>query len=108
MPNGLKRALVGAISVLICYSLLGFLVLPGVAQRVINQQLAQYATVPANLARLEFNPFSLELTLFDLRIGKANDEQLGFDRLYLNLQWNSLWRRTLHLADVELVRLHSE
>lgn len=108
MPNGVKRALVSAISVLICYSLLGFLILPGVAQRVVNQQLAQYATVPADLERLEFNPFSLELTLFNLHLGEADDEQLGFERLYLNLQWSSLWRRTLHLADIELVRLHSE
>ena len=108
MHNGVKRALAIAMSVLICYCLLGFLILPGVAQRVINQQLAQYATVPAKLERLEFNPFSLELSLFNLRIGEADDEQLGFERLYLNLQWNSLWRRTLHLADIQLVRLHSE
>ena len=108
MHNGVKRALAIAMSVLICYSLLGFLILPGVAQRVINQQLAQYATVPAKLERLEFNPFSLELSLFNLRLGEAGNEQLGFEKLYLNLQWNSLWRRTLHLADIQLVRLHSE
>lgn len=108
MPNGVKRALIGGMSALVCYSLLGFLILPGVAQRVVNQQLVQYATVPASLERLEFNPFSLELTLFNLRLGETGDEQLGFERLYLNLQWSSLWRRTLHLADVELVRLQSE
>ena len=108
MPNRVKRALIGAMTALVCYSLLGFLILPGIAQRVANQQLAQYATVPANLERLELNPFSLELTLFNFRLGETGDEQLGFERLYLNLQWSSLWRRTLHLADVELVRLQSE
>ncbi|WP_312254083.1 DUF748 domain-containing protein [Stutzerimonas nitrititolerans] len=108
MPNGVKRALIGTMTALVCYSLLGFLILPGVAQRIANQQLAQYATVPASLERLEFNPFSLELTLFNLRLGEPGAEQLGFERLYLNLQWSSLWRRTLHLADVELDRLQSE
>ncbi|MCQ4301535.1 DUF748 domain-containing protein [Pseudomonas songnenensis] len=108
MPNGMKRAFTGVALVLICYSLLGFLILPGIAQRVANQQLANYATVPANLQRIEFNPFSLELSLFGLRIGAQDDRQLAFERLYLDLQWDSLWQRTLHLAAVELWAPHVE
>lgn len=108
MPNGMKRAFTGVALVLICYSLLGFLILPGIAQRIANQQLANYATVPASLQRIEFNPFSLELTLFNLRIGAQDDRQLAFERLYLDLQWNSLWQRTLHLAAVQLVAPHAE
>ncbi len=107
MPNGMKRAVTGAALALICYCLLGFLILPGIAQRIANQQLAAYATVPAALERIEFNPFSLELDLFDLRIGETGDRQLAFERLHLDLQWDSLWQRTLHLADVELTAPHS-
>ena len=108
MPNGMKRALIAVMTALVCYCLLGFLIVPGVAQRVINQQLIQYATVPARLERIEFNPFSLEVTLFDLRLGEAEQPQLGFERLYLNLRWSSLWRRTLQIEDIELVELHTE
>ncbi len=103
MPNGMKRAFTGVALGLICYSLLGFLILPGIAQRIANQQLAAYATVPASLQRIELNPFSLELSLFDLRIGEQDDRQLAFERLFLDLQWDSLWQRTLHLANVELI-----
>lgn len=108
MPNGMKRAFTGVALTLICYSLLGFLVLPGVAQRIANQQLAAYATVPASLERIEFNPFSLELALFNLQIGEQNDRQLALEKLYLDLQWDSLWQRTLHLANAELVAPHTE
>jgi len=104
----MKRILIGLATALVVYSLLGFLILPGVAQRVINQQLARYATVPAHLERVEFNPFSLELALHAMRIGEAGAEQLGFERLDLDLQWDSLWRRSLHLADVELVGPNAE
>jgi len=104
----MKRALIALMTALICYCLLGFLILPGVAQRVVNQQLIQYATVPARLERIEFNPFSLELTLFDLRLGEPDKPQLGFERLYLNLQWSSLWHRSLQIEDIELVELHTE
>lgn len=108
MSNGMKRALVGLMSALICYCLLGFLTLPGVAQRLINQQLVQYATVPAELERIEFNPFSLKLTLFNLRLGEKAQPQVGFDRLYLDLEWRSLWRQELVIADLELSGLQTQ
>jgi len=108
MPTGIKRALIGLMTALTCYCLLGFLILPGVAQRVVNQQLVQYATVPARLERIEFNPFTLELTLFNLHLGEESEQQLGFERLYVDLEWSSLWRRALQIADLELVRLQTQ
>ncbi|MBA1240655.1 DUF748 domain-containing protein [Pseudomonas kunmingensis] len=108
MPNGMKRAFTGVTLALICYSLLGFLILPGVAQRIANQQLAAYATLPASLERIELNPFSLELALYNLHIDEQDDRQLALEKLYLDLQWASLWQRTLHLANVELVAPHTE
>ena len=108
MPNGLKRALIGLMTALIVYCLLGFLILPGVAQRVVNQQLAHYATVPARLQRIEFNPFTLELRLHKLHMGEPEAEQLAFERLFLDLEWDSLWSRTLHLSAIELIGPNAE
>lgn len=108
MPTGIKRALIGLMTALTCYCLIGFLILPGVALRVVNQQLIQYATVPARLERIEFNPFTLKLTLFNLHLGEEGQQQLGFERLFLDLEWSSLWRRELQIADLELVRLQTQ
>lgn len=108
MPKGLKRAGLAALIALALYSLLGFLVLPGIALRIANQQLAQYAREPARLERLEFNPFSFELTVWGLRIGAPGKEQLAFERLYANLQADSLWTGALHLADVALDQPRTE
>ncbi|WP_397449882.1 DUF748 domain-containing protein [Pseudomonas sp. NA-150] len=102
MPKGLKRAIGALLTVIALYSVLGFLILPGVALRIINQQLANYSTVPAKLDRLELNPYSLEVTLWGLNIGAPGEEQIGFERLYTNLQIDSLWTGALHLAAVEL------
>ena len=108
MPKGLQRALGATLIALALYSLLGFLVLPGVGLRIANQQLAKYASVPAHLDRLEFNPFSLELTLWGLRLGAPGAEQVSFERLYTNLQIDSLWSGALHLSAVELDKPHTE
>ncbi|WP_085632269.1 MULTISPECIES: DUF748 domain-containing protein [unclassified Pseudomonas] len=108
MPKGLIRAIGALLTALALYSLLGFLILPGIALRVANQQLANYATVPAHIQRIELNPFSLELTLWGLVIGEPGKEQVGFERLYANLQLDSLWTKALHLADIELDKPKTE
>ncbi|MDN7141653.1 DUF748 domain-containing protein [Pseudomonas sp. JQ170] len=108
MPKGLKRALGAMLAAVALYSLLGFLILPGVALRIANQQLANYATVPAHLQRIELNPFSLELTLWGLQIGEPGKEQVGFERLYANLQLDSLWSGALHLDGIELDKARTE
>ncbi len=108
MYKGLKRAVCALLIVVALYSLLGFLIIPGIGLRVANQQLAQYATVPARLERIQLNPFSLELTLWGLHIGEDKAEQVGFERLYANLELDSLWSGALHLADVELDKSTTE
>ncbi|SDV17331.1 protein of unknown function [Pseudomonas vancouverensis] len=108
MYKGLIRALGALLTALALYSLLGFLILPGIALRVANQQLAHYANTPASLQRIEFNPFSLELTLWGLNIGEPGKEQVGFERLYANLQLDSLWTKALHLSDIELEKSKTE
>lgn len=108
MLKGLKRAASAIVIAVALYSLLGFLILPGIGLRIANQQLAQYAEVPATLQRLQLNPFSLELSLWGLQIGEAEQQQIAFERLYANLQLDSLWTGVLHLADIELDKPHSE
>ena len=108
MHKGLIRAAGALLTALALYSLLGFLILPGIALRIANQQLANYATVPARIERIELNPFSLELTLWGLKIGEPGKEQVAFERLYANLQIDSLWTRALHLADVQLDKPKTE
>ena len=108
MPKGLIRAIGALLTALALYSLLGFLILPGIALRIANQQLANYATTPATISRIELNPFSLEVTLWGLVIGEPGKEQVGFERLYANLQIDSLWTQALHLSDIELDKPKTE
>ncbi|WP_459732124.1 DUF748 domain-containing protein [Pseudomonas sp. MHK4] len=108
MYKGLIRAIGALLTALALYSLLGFLILPGIALRVANQQLANYATTPATLQRIELNPFSLEVTLWGLNIGEPGKEQVGFERLYANLQLDSLWTKALHLSEIELEKSKTE
>ncbi|MGN2405931.1 DUF748 domain-containing protein [Pseudomonas syringae] len=108
MSRGLKITFGSLLTVIVLYSLLGFFILPGIALRVANQQLANYSTAPAKIERLEFNPYTLELTLWGLNIGTPGQEQIAFEKLYANLQLDSLWTRALHLQRVELLQPKTE
>ncbi|WP_341304797.1 DUF748 domain-containing protein [Pseudomonas sp. TMP25] len=108
MLKGIKRAASAIAIAVALFSLLGFLILPGIGLRIANQQLAHYAQVPATLHRLQLNPFSLEVSLWGLQIGETQQQQVTFERLYANLQLDSLWRGVLHLSDVELDKPHSD
>ncbi|HZJ95140.1 MAG TPA: DUF748 domain-containing protein, partial [Thiopseudomonas sp.] len=102
MSKGLKRLLLSLITALALYSWLGFLMLPSVALQVINQQLATYATTPAQLQRLEVNPFTLELNIWGLQVGESDDQQLSLQHLYTQVAGSSLWHRHLHLKELIL------
>ena len=102
MHKGLKRTLATGLIGLGLYSALGFLIIPGAALRLINQQLTHYSAVPAKLERLQLNPFTLELTLWGLHLGGAQAEQVAFAKLHADLQWDSLWSGALHLAEIRL------
>lgn len=108
MSKGLIRAIGTLLVVFGLYSVLGFLILPGVGLRIANQQLENYSTVPARLERIEFNPYTLELTVWGLNIGAPGKEQVGFEKLYADLQIDSLWTRALHLQAIELVKPKTE
>ena len=69
--------------------------LPWVAER----QLASRMTVE----HVKFDPLSLELTADGLRLSRPDGSPLaGWDRLYVNLQADSLFRFAWHLSDIRL------
>lgn len=104
MAKGLKHLIITFVSGLAIYAWLGFLLVPSIALKVINQQLAVYANSPAHLQRLEFNPFSLELSAWNFLINPADDQKISLQQLYGQLALDSLWSKTLHLRNVQLVQ----
>lgn len=102
MPKGLLRVGIGAAIAVALYSLLGFWLAPVVALHLANQQLAALSTGPAHLRQIRFNPYTLEVELLGLRLGEPGNPQVGFEHLRANLQVDSLWRRQLHLATLDL------
>lgn len=99
-----KSIVASVVAAVFLYCLLGFLLLPGIALHVVNNQFEQRLNVEAQLHSLEFNPFTLELTLGRLAIGEKANPLLSFQRLHANLQLSSLWSDALELESLTIER----
>ena len=104
MLKAFKRLAITLISLLAIYSWLGFLLVPSIALKATNDQLDIYANSPANLQRLEFNPFTFELNAWGFHIGEADNQQISLQQLYGKLSPGSLRNKTVHLQDVQLTK----
>lgn len=98
----IKRLLVALVLGVALYSLLGFIVLPEVGVRLINQQLAHYTSLPAHLKKIQLNPFTLELSLHEFQLGTEDKPQLRFEQFYTQLDWRSLWLGRVQVRSLSL------
>ncbi len=103
-----KSAIIIGILVVL-YTLVGFLVIPLLAESFLPNKLNQYLNRPAEVENISLNPYTLTLSVEGLGIrekaGEQNEEQepfVAFDRFFINLQWSSLFHLALVCKAVEL------
>jgi len=103
-----RRLLIVLASLLVLYTLLGFLLLPWVLRRQLEKRLTAALHRETTIARVRTNPYALSVTIDGLLVkGQDGSTFVSWDRLYVNL---SLWRiilRELTLKEIQLVRFHA-
>jgi hypothetical protein len=105
MPHFLRRPFFwGALAaLLLAYTLAGFYGVPrlvaGFARDLVRADYGRELVV----GEVRFNPYTLALEVRDLSLPDADGQPLlAFQRLFLDLQLNSLWRRALSFREVSL------
>ncbi|HZJ53499.1 MAG TPA: DUF748 domain-containing protein, partial [Myxococcaceae bacterium] len=103
-----RRLLVVLASLLVLYTVFGFLVLPWIVRRQLEKRLTAALHRETTVARVRTNPYALSVTIDGLLV-KAPDGApfLSWDRLYLNLGAWRIVRREVSLDEVQLVRFHA-
>jgi hypothetical protein len=92
-----------AVVALVVYTLVGFLVVPWVAERVIEKVGREKLGAEITVEEVRCNPFTLTLTVDGLAMpDRSGDPMLSFDRMVANLQASSLFRWAFTLAEVSL------
>ena len=103
----LKSKLVIAVAIVAAliglYALLGFKVAPGlVRDKAVEYLRSEYGRELA-LGEIRIHPFKLQFEARDIAFPDADGERmLGLERLFIDFELSSLWKRALYFRAVEL------
>ncbi|MEA1934002.1 MAG: DUF748 domain-containing protein, partial [Thermodesulfobacteriota bacterium] len=102
--NRAQKIVLWSVAALILYTILGFLVLPPILKIVLEKKLPEALHRPSSIQKIKINPYTLTATLEGLVIRKQDDSEnfIGFDRLFVNLQIISIFKRALIIKSVAL------
>ena len=89
-------------ALLAVYSLAGLALAPGLVERYAPRLLEQRLGSPVGIGRVRVNPFLFTLTANDVVLGTADAPVLAIDRLFVDFELASVYRRAWSFADVRL------
>ncbi|MBU2872762.1 DUF748 domain-containing protein [Marinobacter salexigens] len=98
-----RNLVIGVLVLILLYSLAGFLLLPWWLKRALPNQLEQQMGWQANVDSIHSNPFALSIEALSLSAQDSGNERVvGFDRLYINLNFFDLIRGVVGFETIEL------
>jgi len=99
------KRLVYSVFAILVYALLGFFLVPYVLQPIIVDNASSKLDRSVQLNSLEINPFSLSATLKGFSVtGKHTSQFVGFEKLYINFQAISLFKKVIAFDEISIVR----
>ncbi|HET8808543.1 MAG TPA: DUF748 domain-containing protein, partial [Methylophaga sp.] len=98
-----RALLIGVFGIVLLYTLLGFLLVPWLAERQMLQTLQQRLGVAASVESVQFNPYTFEVSVENLQLAnKQYDPLASWDRLYFNLQPLQLFLLNLRIEEITI------
>ena len=98
-----RNLVIGALVLIVLYSLAGFLLLPWWLKRALPDQLGQHMGWQAEVGDISSNPFALSVEALNLSAQDGDNEKVvGFERLYINLNFFELFRGVVGFEAIEL------
>lgn len=104
-PKSFRRKPWGkiALSGLLIYALLGFLILPAVLKWQLRKQLPLLTHRLAKVEQVRMNPFALSLTIRKLALTETNGTAFAaFDELYVNFELSSIFHQAWTFGEIHL------
>ena len=89
-----KKGAIIAGTLIILYTISGFLIIPLVAESILPDKLNELTKRPASIKNISLNPYTLAISLEGLDIKEKDREKsfVAFDKFFVNMQWSSLFQ----------------
>ena len=99
-----QKIIIGIAIGFLLYSILGFLVLPVVLKNTLEKKLTENLKRRVSIENIQINPYSLKVTLNNFRVQDRTRDLyfFRFDRLFVDLEAVSLFKRALIVKSLSL------
>jgi len=98
-----RTPLIWGVSILLLYTLIGFLLVPWLAERQLVKTMQQRLGVEARVENIYFNPYTFEVTVDNLHLSNEQYEPLAtWDKFYFNLQPLRLFLLKLRFEEITI------
>ncbi|MFZ5558624.1 MAG: DUF748 domain-containing protein [Pseudomonadota bacterium] len=104
-PWYLNRWLLGGVAALSVYALIGFILVPSLVRHYVPKIASERFQRQASIGEVRFNPFVFRFDARDFAFREADGAPIvGFQRLFVDFELESLFRRAWTFAEVRIER----
>ncbi|MBW2566432.1 MAG: AsmA family protein [Deltaproteobacteria bacterium] len=104
----LEKSVTAALTSLVIFTVVGFLVLPPILKSILQKKLSENLHRQVVVEDIDLNPYVLSLTVqgFVIKGFETSDTFVSFDELYVNLDIMSLFKWALIAKEIRIERPH--
>ena len=102
----LKKLLIILVIFLVCFTLVGFFVLPPILKSILTQKLSESLHRQVTINQIKINPYTLSIAVrgFTVKDKESSETFVSFDEIFLNIQSLSAVKRALLLREIRLTK----
>ncbi|MFT5396804.1 MAG: hypothetical protein ACI85N_002010, partial [Gammaproteobacteria bacterium] len=91
------------VSLLVAYSILGYLVIPWYAKKALNNYVVEQMQRELLIERIQFNPFTFRFQAANIALNEKNHVAIGsLTRLDVNIDFDQIFKKTLVISTLQL------
>ena len=94
--------LAAAALAVVLYAVAGFVIAPKLIRSALLEDIPKTLGVKAAVGDIRINPFLLQVEVKDFALSSDGEKLLGFERLFIDFEFSSLWKRAYCFAKIEL------
>jgi|GEM_PF-3094842 len=107
VPNNVRtkiaRIFAAVALAVVAYAVAGFVIAPKILRSALLEDIPKTLGVRAAVGGIHINPFLLQVEVKDFALSDTGGEKaLGFERLFVDFEFSSLWRRAYSFANIEI------
>jgi len=98
----IARIVAAAALAVVLYAVAGFMIAPKIVRSALLEDIPQTLGVKAAVGDIHVNPFLLQAEIKDFALFGDGGKLLGFERLFIDFEFSSLWRRAYSFANIDI------